>query len=61
MMDAANITLGARDQRYEPTPNDRANISHPREINDTSASWRQIGGDSCAAGSQRASWDLIAF
>jgi hypothetical protein len=58
MIDAANITLGVRDQPPESVPNDRANISRPQEIDDTSASWRQIGGGSGGAGSQRAPWDF---
>jgi hypothetical protein len=60
MMGAASIILGARDQPPESMPNNRANISRPREINDTSAGWRQIGGESCGADLQRAPWDLIA-
>jgi hypothetical protein len=60
MTDAVSITPGARDQHSESLPIERANMSGPREINHTSASWRQAGGKSCVAGSQRAPWDLIA-
>jgi hypothetical protein len=60
VMHAASVTSGARDQHPESMPNDGANISRPHEIDDTSASWRQIGGSSCGAGSQQAGRDFIA-
>jgi len=58
--DAVSISPSAPDQQPESMPNDRANVSRPREINGTKASWRRIGGDSRSAGSRTARQDLIA-